>query len=228
MRSLLPRTRWFLKYLITIPLVLIIIFNIQLISQIREFNGFTASLKRNKQVSNDEQWLANQSVPPPPIVNDATTTTTTNDEEIEKLKILIDRRNSQAFIRNRHFIQNLLKQEVIKTTTNSRPPKTTTNTNTATTTIYPTPEFLVILVQIHSRISYLKELIASLNETRHIEHALVIFSHDIYDPEMNRLVEAIDFCATLQIFYPYSMQLSRNRFPGKDVNDCPKNVKKSQ
>lgn len=226
MRSLLPRTRWFLKYLITIPLVLIIIFNIQLISQIREFNGFTASLKRNKQVVNDEQWLANQSVPPPPIVNDAATTTTaTNDEEIEKLKILINRRNSHAFIRNRHFIENLLKQEDIKTT-NSRPPKTTDNT--ATTTIYPTPEFLVILVQIHSRISYLKELIASLNETRHIEHTLVIFSHDIYDPEMNMLVEAIDFCATLQIFYPYSMQLSRNRFPGKDVNDCPKNVKKSQ
>ena len=86
-----------------------------------------------------------------------------------------------------------------------------------------------------------------MRKTVHINETLVIFSHDVYMKEMNEIVEAIDFCAvcltllllkflskdffliiyfvftkTLQIFYPFSIQLYPNKFPGEDPNDCQK------
>ena len=33
---------------------------------------------------------------------------------------------------------------------------------------------------------------------------------------------------TLQIFYPYSIQLYPNEFPGQDPKDCPKTVEKAE
>ncbi|RMZ97687.1 alpha-1-6-mannosyl-glyco 2-beta-N-acetylglucosaminyltransferase isoform X3 [Brachionus plicatilis] len=95
---------------------------------------------------------------------------------------------------------------------------------------YPTPKFMVILIQVHSRLNYLKELINSLRETRNINETLVIFSHDIFDQDINKLIESIDFCAvcTLQIFYPFSIQVYPDKFPGHDPNDCPKSIKKEE
>ena len=89
-------------------------------------------------------------------------------------------------------------------------------------------KLLVILVQVHSRLNYLKELIDSLKQTKHINETLVIFSHDLYDDEMNKLIENITFCSTLQIFYPLSLQLYPDTFPGQDPNDCPKSIKKEE
>ena len=56
-------------------------------------------------------------------------------------------------------------------------------------------DFLVILVQVNRRVVYLKELIKSLRETRHIEKSLVIFSHDFVSKEINDLIRSIEFCA---------------------------------
>ena len=89
-------------------------------------------------------------------------------------------------------------------------------------------KFLVILIQVHSRLNYLRELIESLKHTKHINETLVIFSHDLYDVEMNKLIENITFCSTLQIFYPFSLQLYPDKFPGQDSNDCPKSMKKEE
>lgn len=111
--------------------------------------------------------------------------------------------NRAGIVRNRRLIENLLENNV-----NS--------------------SILVILVQVHSRVGYLKALIDSLAATRHVSDTLLIFSHDVYDIEINRLVDSIHFAATIQIFYPYSMQLYPFRFPGQHACDCPKNMKKAE
>jgi len=130
-------------------------------------------------------------------------------EKLEELKNLIEYSNSNPQIRNKIFIETLLENEKLSESLNSS--KT-----------YAAPKFFVILIQIHSRVNYLKELVESLRKTVHINETLVIFSHDVYMKEMNEIVEAIDFCATLQIFYPFSIQLYPNKFPGEDPNDCQK------
>ncbi|CAG9828650.1 unnamed protein product [Diabrotica balteata] len=85
---------------------------------------------------------------------------------------------------------------------------------------------IVILVQIHDRITYLRHLIVSLAQAPGISQTLLIFSHDYYDEEMNNLVKSIDFCKVIQIFYPYSIQTHPYEFPGEDPGDCPRNIKK--
>ena len=99
----------------------------------------------------------------------------------EYLRAFIHDTNELQIIRNKHLINNLLLTEANK---NSRSDKKST-----------VPKFLVILIQIHSRFTYLKELIMSLKNTRHIEDTLVIFSHDVYNEEMNDLIKNIKFCA---------------------------------
>lgn len=158
--------------------------------------------------------------------NDETATSTLSEREMETRKKLLELRatigelNRNQSIRNSHFILDLLEKE--STTKQQQKNKTTTEF------YYETPKFLVILVQVHSRIKYLESLIDSLRQTRDIEQTLVIFSHDIYDPEMNGLIEKIKFCSTLQIFYPYSLQLYPNEFPGKDRNDCDTKMTKAE
>ncbi|XP_056645319.1 alpha-1,6-mannosyl-glycoprotein 2-beta-N-acetylglucosaminyltransferase [Diorhabda sublineata] len=87
---------------------------------------------------------------------------------------------------------------------------------------------IVIVVQIHDRITYLRHLIVSLAQAPGISQALLVFSHDYYDEEMNSLVQSIDFCKVIQIFYPYSIQTHPNEFPGEDPDDCPRDIKKDQ
>lgn len=84
----------------------------------------------------------------------------------------------------------------------------------------------VIIVQVHNRVQYLYALIESLRKTQRINHTLLVFSHDFYDPNINALVNEIDFCKVLQIFYPYSVQLYPHEYPGEDPNDCPRDIKK--
>ncbi|XP_019880285.1 alpha-1,6-mannosyl-glycoprotein 2-beta-N-acetylglucosaminyltransferase isoform X2 [Aethina tumida] len=87
---------------------------------------------------------------------------------------------------------------------------------------------VVIVIQIHDRITYLRHLIVSLAQARDISQALLVFSHDYYDEEINALIQSIDFCKVIQIFYPYSIQTHPNEFPGEDPNDCPRDIKKEQ
>ncbi len=55
-------------------------------------------------------------------------------------------------------------------------------------------ETVVIVVQVHNRVDYLIHLIDSLRKSKNIENVLLIFSHDFYSPEMNKIVLQIDFC----------------------------------
>uniref|UniRef100_A0A1B0D8H6 Alpha-1,6-mannosyl-glycoprotein 2-beta-N-acetylglucosaminyltransferase n=1 Tax=Phlebotomus papatasi TaxID=29031 RepID=A0A1B0D8H6_PHLPP len=81
---------------------------------------------------------------------------------------------------------------------------------------------------VHKRITYLRHLIVSLAQARDISKALLIFSHDHYDEDINELVQSVDFCKVMQIFYPYSIQTHPNEFPGADPRDCPRDMKKEQ
>lgn len=74
----------------------------------------------------------------------------------------------------------------------------------------------VIVVFVYKISEHLKYLIASLNDVKGIQDVLVIFSHAYYDVNINKLIEKIDFCRVLQIFYPYSIQLYPNVYPGRD------------
>ena len=65
-------------------------------------------------------------------------------------------------------------------------------------------------------------------QAKDIDRTLIIFSHDVWDEEVNQLINSIDFAKILQIFYPYSIQTHSNTFPGESPNDCPRNAKKDQ
>jgi alpha-1,6-mannosyl-glycoprotein beta-1,2-N-acetylglucosaminyltransferase len=88
-------------------------------------------------------------------------------------------------------------------------------------------ETFIITIQVHNRIAYLRHLIESLKRARDIDKALLIFSHDVYDAEINELIRSIDFSMVLQIFYPFSIQMYPTEFPGTDSNDCPRDIKKA-
>lgn len=87
---------------------------------------------------------------------------------------------------------------------------------------------VVIAVQVHDRITYMRHLINSFSTAKGIENTLLIFSHDVWDENINYLVRSIDFCMTLQIFYPLSLQTHKQKFPGKSHNDCPRDIKKER
>ncbi|XP_029454243.1 alpha-1,6-mannosyl-glycoprotein 2-beta-N-acetylglucosaminyltransferase [Rhinatrema bivittatum] len=95
-------------------------------------------------------------------------------------------------------------------------------------TIEPRPQDdLVVVVQVHNRPEYLKLLIESLRKAKNIENVLLIFSHDFWSSEINTLISKVDFCQVLQIFFPFSIQLYPNEFPGNDPKDCPRDIEKS-
>lgn len=84
----------------------------------------------------------------------------------------------------------------------------------------------VIVVQVHNRPEYLRLLIESLRKAKGIENVLLIFSHDFWSPEINNIVSSVDFCLVLQIFFPFSIQLYPQEFPGNDPRDCPRDISK--
>lgn len=90
------------------------------------------------------------------------------------------------------------------------------------------PESVVIVVQVHDRANYLKILLDSLRKVKGIEKTLLIFSHDVFSQELNSIIQSIDFCPVMQIYFPVSAQLHPKEFPGEHPNDCPRNVKKDQ
>ncbi|XP_060074336.1 alpha-1,6-mannosyl-glycoprotein 2-beta-N-acetylglucosaminyltransferase-like [Ylistrum balloti] len=87
---------------------------------------------------------------------------------------------------------------------------------------------VVIVVQVHDRSQYLQILIDSLRKVNQIKDSLLIFSHDVYSDELNRIVRSVDFCPVMQIYFPVTLQLHPKEFPGQDPNDCPRDVKKEE
>ncbi|KAF7690395.1 hypothetical protein HF521_012199 [Silurus meridionalis] len=85
---------------------------------------------------------------------------------------------------------------------------------------------LVVVIQVHNRPEYLRLLVESLRKAKGIENVLLIFSHDFWSPEINSIVSSIDFCLVLQIFFPFSIQLYPQEFPGNDPRDCPRDISK--
>lgn len=85
---------------------------------------------------------------------------------------------------------------------------------------------IVIVVQVHKRITYLRHLIESLSIAKDISKTLLIFSHDFYDDEINSLIQNIEFCKVMQIFYPFSIQTHPDEFPGTDPKDCVRDIGK--
>ena len=82
----------------------------------------------------------------------------------------------------------------------------------------------MLVIQVHSRMEYLSLLIESLSRVQNIENSLLIFSHDLYVPQLNDAIRNIDFARVMQIFYPYSIQLHPKSFPGQSPDDCPRDI----
>ena len=87
---------------------------------------------------------------------------------------------------------------------------------------------IVVVVQVHKRFDYLKVVIESFSQAKEIENILLIFTHDIFNEEINKIVQEIKFCKVLQIFFPYSLQTHPHEFPGRDPLDCVGNVDKAK
>lgn len=78
------------------------------------------------------------------------------------------------------------------------------------------------------RLHYLQYLIRSLKQAKDIDKALLVFSHDFFDENINNVVNSIKFCKFMQIFYPHSIQVYPDMFPGSDPKDCPQNITKDE
>ncbi|XP_068893307.1 alpha-1,6-mannosyl-glycoprotein 2-beta-N-acetylglucosaminyltransferase-like isoform X1 [Tenebrio molitor] len=78
---------------------------------------------------------------------------------------------------------------------------------------------LVIVVQVHDRLPHLQQLIRSLSLASGINNTLLIFSHDVYQPYINSAIHNITFAKTMQIFYPLSVQMYPDEFPGPSLQD---------
>ncbi|KAI5644401.1 n-acetylglucosaminyltransferase II (MGAT2) domain-containing protein [Phthorimaea operculella] len=80
---------------------------------------------------------------------------------------------------------------------------------------------VILVVMVKELTESFKFLLTSLSQVREIESVLLIFSHSYYDENLNELIRDVNFCRVQQIFYPYSLQVNPNTFPGFDPNDCP-------
>ena len=80
-------------------------------------------------------------------------------------------------------------------------------------------------MQVHNRLEYLRHLLSSLSVSRGISSCLLVFSHDLWEEEMNRELTGITWAPVTQIFYPFSIQTHANTFPGEEKGDCPRNIK---
>ncbi|CAH0582794.1 unnamed protein product [Chrysodeixis includens] len=78
----------------------------------------------------------------------------------------------------------------------------------------------IIVIQVRSNLFYFQKLLASLKKARGISKSLLVFSHDYYDSDINNAVKSVNFAKYMQIFYPYSIQLYPNVYPGYDSKLC--------
>ncbi|BFZ02173.1 hypothetical protein BsWGS_05212 [Bradybaena similaris] len=87
---------------------------------------------------------------------------------------------------------------------------------------------LVFVIQVHDRVDYLRTVVDSMRKVQGIENSLIVVSHDVYSDQLNEVVNSVEFCPVMQIFFPFSQQVYSHEFPGEDPNDCPRNVKKDE
>nr|XP_056707083.1 alpha-1,6-mannosyl-glycoprotein 2-beta-N-acetylglucosaminyltransferase [Euleptes europaea] len=83
---------------------------------------------------------------------------------------------------------------------------------------------LAVVVQVHERPEHLRLLLESLRRAPGAERVLLVLSHDVWSAELNALAAGVDFCAVLQVFFPFSLQLYPGEFPGGDPRDCPRDL----
>ncbi|KAL8168624.1 UNVERIFIED_CONTAM: hypothetical protein K2H54_008539 [Gekko kuhli] len=83
---------------------------------------------------------------------------------------------------------------------------------------------VAVVVQVHERAEHLRLLLASLRRAPGAEKVLLVLSHDVWSAELNALAAGVDFCAVLQVFFPFSRQLYPAEFPGTDPRDCPRDL----
>ena len=63
------------------------------------------------------------------------------------------------------------------------------------------PSFdLVMIIQVHRRLEYLKMLLESLRGARDISEVLLVVSFDYYDEELFSVVDKVDFCKVLTFY----------------------------
>ena len=191
------KSRWLFKYLIFVPVIVIVVLNIQFIYHIREHNSLhSTNFNKNPIEIHEEIEKIRKEIS---IVHLKQKNTSLkirlegNLSDVDNLKKIIDEKNRNPNILNRHFIEDLLARE--KNVNKNKNIYIHNKNEQQSKSSYKSPIFFVILVQVHSRLNYLKELIESLRQTKYIEQTLVIFSHDLYDPQMNELIGSIDFCA---------------------------------
>lgn len=56
------------------------------------------------------------------------------------------------------------------------------------------PDGIVLIVQVHRRDGYLRELFNSMRKVRGIENVLLVISHDYFYDDIMKLVKSVDFC----------------------------------
>lgn len=61
-------------------------------------------------------------------------------------------------------------------------------------TDFSSTEGLVIIVQVHNRIGYVRQLIESFKRAKDVDKIILIFSHDYYSKPINDLIKSISFC----------------------------------
>jgi len=61
----------------------------------------------------------------------------------------------------------------------------------------------ILLVQVHTRVVYLKRFIEMLRSVQTINQTLLIFSHDFIDPQINILVTNITFVPVINVLYRF-------------------------
>ena len=60
---------------------------------------------------------------------------------------------------------------------------------------------LVMIIQVHRRLEYLKMLLESLRGARDISEVLLVVSFDYYDEELFSVVDKVNFCKVITFYY---------------------------
>ncbi|XP_034239606.1 alpha-1,6-mannosyl-glycoprotein 2-beta-N-acetylglucosaminyltransferase-like [Thrips palmi] len=83
-------------------------------------------------------------------------------------------------------------------------------------TLAERPPQRVIVVQVHRRGRYARWLLQSLSAVPGIESALLVLSHGHVDDALLGLAREVCFCRVARVFFPWSVQLWGDQFPGLD------------
>ena len=79
-------------------------------------------------------------------------------------------------------------------------------------------DLVVYVIMTHDRVDRMQTLLDSMRTMANLDTTLVVISQDMFTRELDELIATVDFVCTVRIFYPGSLQLNPDRFPG--VPDC--------